>query len=149
MNMAPALLPFERALSGKRILVTGNTGFTGGWVCAWLELIGADITGFALSPETTPSLFDALDLESKMRTVVGDICDYDDLLAAVATHEPELILHLAAQPLVRRSYREPVRTFAVNALGTAHVLEAARSIKSVRAVVCVTTDKVYRNNEWP
>jgi CDP-glucose 4,6-dehydratase len=142
------MLNFEKALAGKRILVTGSTGFTGGWACLWLKTIGAEVAGFSLAPETMPALFDALGLEGEFATTIGDICDYDAVLAAVTAFQPELILHLAAQPLVRRSYREPVSTFAVNAQGTAHVLEAARHVKSVRGVVCITTDKVYKNNEW-
>ena len=146
--MSNNLLPFETALSGRKVLVTGHTGFTGGWACLWLESIGAEVVGFSLPPETTPSLFGELGIASTVPTTFGDICDYSQLLKVVEDSQPELILHLAAQPLVRRSYREPVRTFAVNALGTAHVLEAARAGKSVRAVLCVTTDKVYKNNEW-
>lgn len=142
------LFNFEKSLAGKRIFVTGSTGFTGGWACLWLKSIGAELGGFSLAPETTPALFDALGLESEFATTIGDICNYDAVYEAVRTFQPELILHLAAQPLVRRSYREPIATFAVNAQGTAHVLEAARHVKSVRGVVCVTTDKVYQNNEW-
>ena len=143
------LLPFESALSGRKILVTGHTGFTGGWACLWLEAIGAKVMGFSLPPETSPSLFDEIGLVKNIPTIFGDICDYNQLLNAVEDFQPELILHLAAQPLVRRSYREPLYTFAVNAQGTAHILEAARNVKSVRAVLCITTDKVYKNNEWP
>jgi CDP-glucose 4,6-dehydratase len=143
------LLPFEAALAGRKILITGHTGFTGGWACIWLEAIGAKILGFSLASETTPSLFSDLNLAQNTASVFGDICDYELFLKTVEDFQPELILHLAAQPLVRKSYREPVRTFAVNALGTAHVLEAARHVKSVRAVLCITTDKVYKNNEWP
>jgi CDP-glucose 4,6-dehydratase len=142
------LLNFEKALVGKRVLVTGSTGFTGGWACLWLKTIGANVAGFSLAPETSPALFDVLVLEDEFPTTIGDICNYDAVLDAVESFQPELILHLAAQPLVRRSYREPVSTFAVNAQGTAHVLEAARHVKSVRGVVCITTDKVYKNNEW-
>jgi CDP-glucose 4,6-dehydratase len=142
------LLPFEAALSGKKILITGNTGFTGGWACLWLESIGAKIAGFSLHPETEPALFQALNISNSVTTEFGDICDYPHLLKTVEAFQPELILHLAAQPLVRRSYREPVRTFEVNAQGTVHVLEAARMVKSVRGVLCITTDKVYKNNEW-
>lgn len=142
-------LHFEKPLAGKRILVTGSTGFTGGWACLWLKRIGAELAGFSLAPETTPAFFDALGLGDEFVTTIGDICDYDAVLTAISDFQPELILHLAAQPLVRRSYREPLSTFAVNAQGTAHVLEAARQVKSVRGVVCITTDKVYKNNEWP
>lgn len=141
-------LKFEDSLSGKKILVTGHTGFTGGWACLWLKSIGAEVAGFSLAPETTPSLFEEVGLEQDVTSTLGDICDFDTLLQAVETFQPELILHLAAQPLVRKSYREPVQTFMVNAQGTAHVLEAARMVKSVRGVLCVTTDKVYKNNEW-
>lgn len=144
-----SLLPFETALVGRRILVTGHTGFTGGWACVWLESLGAHVSGYSLPPETTPSLYDELGLESRIPSVFGDICDYEQLYVAVQKFRPELILHLAAQPLVRRSYRQPLQTFATNAQGTAHVLEAARSTETVRAVLCVTTDKVYSNKEWP
>jgi len=141
-------LPFEAALSGKKIFVTGTTGFTGGWAGLWLKAIGAQVQGYSLAPETTPSMFSAVGLEREFDTVIGDICDADKLHGAIAAFEPDLILHLAAQPLVRRSYREPLSTFNVNAQGTANLLEAARHIKSVRGVVCITTDKVYKNNEW-
>jgi CDP-glucose 4,6-dehydratase len=141
-------LKFEDRLVGKRILVTGHTGFTGGWACLWLKSIGADVAGYSLPPETTPSLFTELNIEREIESTLGDICDFDTLLKTVQAFQPELILHLAAQPLVRKSYREPVQTFLVNAQGTAHVLEAARLVKSVRGVLCITTDKVYKNNEW-
>ncbi|WKJ92016.1 CDP-glucose 4,6-dehydratase [Methylomonas montana] len=142
------LLPFEAVLSGRKILITGHTGFTGGWACHWLGSIGANLTGFSLPPETIPCLFDDLTIATHVQTVYGDICDYSLLLKTVEDFRPELILHLAAQPLVRRSYREPLRTFEVNALGTANVLEAARTVEGVRGVLCITTDKVYKNNEW-
>ncbi|WP_439868712.1 CDP-glucose 4,6-dehydratase [Pseudomonas syringae] len=141
-------LKFEDSLAGKKVLVTGHTGFTGGWACLWLKSIGAHVAGYSLAPETKPSLFEEIGLEDDVTSVLGDICDFDKLLQAVEAFQPDLILHLAAQPLVRRSYREPVQTFMVNAQGTAHVLEAARLVKSVRGVLCVTTDKVYKNNEW-
>lgn len=141
-------LNFEDSLAGKKILVTGHTGFTGGWVCLWLKSIGADVAGYSLAPETSPAFFEQIGLENDVTSALGDICDFDALLHAVETFQPDLILHLAAQPLVRRSYREPVQTFMVNAQGTAHALEAARLVKSVRGVLCVTTDKVYKNNEW-
>lgn len=141
-------LGFEGNLTGKKILVTGHTGFTGGWACLWLNSIGANVLGYSLPPETTPSLFEATHLSEDIQSTFGDICDYDGLHATISSFQPDLILHLAAQPLVRRSYREPVRTFLVNAQGTAHVLEAARAVKSVKGVLCITTDKVYKNNEW-
>jgi len=146
---ASKLLAFEKHLAGKHILVTGHTGFTGSWVCKWLHAIGAEVTGLALEPETDPSLFGALGLGQDLRSEIGDIRDYDRVHEVFAASRPEAVIHLAAQPLVRRSYREVVPTFATNVMGTAHVLEAARLTRSVRAVVCITTDKVYQNQEWP
>ncbi|MDM0081989.1 CDP-glucose 4,6-dehydratase [Variovorax sp. J31P179] len=140
---------FEEVLRGRRVFVTGHSGFTGGWACLWLNEIGATVAGYSLAPDTTPSLFEALGIGQIVESTFDDVCDYEAVLGAMQRFEPELVLHLAAQPLVRRSYREPVWTFQVNAQGTAHVLEAARNVASVRGVVCVTTDKVYRNNEWP
>lgn len=147
---APLIPPaaFERSLVGRKILVTGHTGFTGSWACLWLQAIGCDIHGLALAPETQPSLFEETRLAADVPGIEGDIADPAVVLQAVAAFEPELILHLAAQPLVRRAYREPARTFMVNAQGTAHVLDAARQVTSVKGVLCITTDKVYRNNEW-
>jgi CDP-glucose 4,6-dehydratase len=142
-------ITFEKALAGKKILVTGHTGFTGSWTCLWLRAIGADIAGYSLPAETSPSLFNVAGLDTEIYTTFGDIVDYGQLLGAMSSFKPDLVLHLAAQPLVRRSYREPMRTFMVNAQGTVHVLEAARSVKSVKGVLCITTDKVYKNNEWP
>jgi CDP-glucose 4,6-dehydratase len=142
------LLPFEQILQSKRILVTGHTGFTGSWACRWLQAIGCEIAGLALPPDTTPALFDAAGLASSVPTTFGDISDPDIVGEAIERFCPELILHLAAQPLVRRAYREPARTFMVNAQGTAHVLDAARRHGRVQGILCVTTDKVYKNNEW-
>lgn len=141
-------LAFEASLRGKKVLVTGHTGFTGSWACLWLRSIGCEVSGLALPPETSPAMFDAVGLASEIPAVIADIADPQIVLEAVGRFAPELILHLAAQPLVRRSYADPARTFMVNAQGTAHVLEAARHCKSVKGVVCITTDKVYRNNEW-
>lgn len=140
---------FEKALAGKKIFVTGHTGFTGGWACLWLQSIGAEVSGYALQPNTKPSFYESLGLKRVIRSQFGDICNYDQLYEAVESFQPALILHLAAQPLVRKSYREPVETFLTNVQGTTHVLEVARNIKSVRGVLCITTDKVYKNNEWP
>lgn len=134
----------------RRVLVTGHTGFKGGWLTAWLQAMGAEVVGFSLpsapgdAPITTWAGVDGaalIDLE-------GDINDYESLLAVVQRHRPEIILHLAAQSLVRRSYREPLWSFSTNVMGTAHVLEAARHVDSVRAVVAVTSDKCYENREW-
>ena len=147
--MILTLHDFEQSLSGKRVFVTGHTGFTGGWACLWLKSIGASVYGFALQPDTMPNLFESLGLNQEMQSEFGDICDYENLLHSIEEFQPDLILHLAAQPLVRKSYCEPLRTFLVNAQGTANVLEAARSVKSVKGVLCITTDKVYKNNEWP
>jgi CDP-glucose 4,6-dehydratase len=141
-------LDFESVLSGKRILVTGHTGFTGSWASLWLKLLGAEVAGFSLRPDTTPSLYVEAGVADDVPGIEGDICDPKAVQQCFDHFQPELVLHLAAQPLVRRSYREPVWTFATNAIGTAHVLEAARSTPSCRSVVCVTTDKVYKNNEW-
>lgn len=141
-------LPFEAALTGRRIFITGHTGFTGAWATLWLDCIGAHIHGFSLQPETNPALHNEISAGSQIQCTNGNICNYELLFDAVNKFQPEIILHLAAQPLVRRSYREPLRTFAENVMGTAHVLEAARTIESVRAVLCITTDKVYKNNEW-
>lgn len=145
------MLPFhfEKILSGKTIFVTGHTGFTGSWACLWLLLLGARVKGFALPPATDPSLFTATKLNEKVDTVYGDVRDFSSLERALRQAKPDYVLHLAAQPLVGRSYREPRETFDINVMGTANLLESVRRIDTVSAVVCVTTDKVYKNNEWP
>lgn len=141
-------LPFERRLAGRRVLLTGHTGFTGGWLARWLTTIGAEVHGLALAPEGTPNLCDAAGIAGLVRHRLGDIRDAATVDRAVAEARPEIVFHLAAQPLVRRSYRQPVETFAVNVMGTAHVLDAARR-HGAKAAVVVTTDKVYRNRERP
>ncbi|TCV95749.1 CDP-glucose 4,6-dehydratase [Luteibacter rhizovicinus] len=146
---ATEFLAFEAALRGKRVFVTGHTGFTGSWACSWLAQIGVDICGFSLAPETSPSLWEELALQGSMQSIIGDICNREALNTAVLAFAPQVILHLAAQPLVRRSYREPFETFNTNVMGTLNVLEAARSVPGLEAIVCVTTDKVYENKEWP
>jgi CDP-glucose 4,6-dehydratase len=130
---------------GKTVFVTGHTGFKGAWLCEWLLRLGANVVGYALPPDQTPSLYDLLGLEGRMRSVLADVRDAERLERTVADCRPEVVLHLAAQPLVRRSYREPVATFATNVMGTAHLLEAARKTDSVRSVVIVTSDKCYEN----
>ncbi|MDE1146815.1 MAG: CDP-glucose 4,6-dehydratase [Azospirillaceae bacterium] len=139
---------FEQTLLGKKIFITGHSGFTGTWASLWLNSIGIQVGGFSLPPETTPALFVETGAAADVESRFGDICDFSALEKAIHDYQPDLVLHLAAQPLVRRSYQEPMQTFMVNAQGTAHVLEAARSVKSVRGVLCVTTDKVYQNKEW-
>ncbi len=133
---------------GRRVLVTGHTGFKGSWLCHWLLAEGAEVTGYALAPNTQPSLFNLLDLAGRLQHGEADVRDASALAAAVAKAEPEVVFHLAAQPLVRRSYREPRETWETNVLGTVNVLEAVRSCPAVRACVVVTSDKCYENREW-
>jgi len=138
----------RRAWAGRRVLVTGHTGFKGSWLSLWLRAMGAEVTGFALPPPTEPSLFAAAGIGSLLHHVEGDIRDAQALADAVADVRPEVIFHLAAQPLVRLSYAQPVETYATNVMGTVHLLEAARQVPGVAAVVCVTSDKCYENREW-
>lgn len=130
---------------GRRVFLTGHTGFKGGWLAAWLIEMGAEVLGYALPPDTKPSFFELCGLKRRIRSVLGDIRDTSRLARAMRSFRPETIFHLAAQPLVRRSYRKPLETFAVNVLGTLHVLEAARQVPRARAVVVVTSDKCYEN----
>ncbi len=132
---------------GKRVLLTGHTGFKGAWLALWLQRLGADVTGIALTPNTTPSLFELARVAGCINSHFCDIRDAVSLAALIRSARPELVFHLAAQPLVRASYREPLATFSTNIMGTAHMLEALRGLDGVRVAVMVTTDKVYRNNE--
>lgn len=131
----------------KKVLITGYTGFKGTWLALWLHTLGADITGYALEPETEPSVFDAVKLESNINSNFGNILDSAKLEKVFSDFKPEIVFHLAAQPLVRRSYDEPVLTYQTNVVGTLNVLEAARKCGSVKAFVNVTTDKCYENKE--
>lgn len=133
---------------GKRVLITGHTGFKGSWLSLWLQHMEARVAGYALSPPTTPSLFEDARVSQGMVSITGDVRDLPALSAAVAEHRPEIVFHMAAQPLVRRSYEQPVETYATNVLGTVHLLEAVRRFGGVRAVVNVTSDKCYENREW-
>ena len=133
---------------GKRVLLTGHTGFKGSWLSLWLQSMGVELHGLALAPPTTPSLFEVGRVGSGMASAVGDIRDYETVRACMAAVHPEIIIHMAAQPLVRLSYADPVGTYATNVMGTVHVLEAARSVGGVKAIVNVTTDKCYENREW-
>ncbi|MGA1304608.1 MAG: GDP-mannose 4,6-dehydratase [Cyanobium sp.] len=134
---------------GRRVLLTGRTGFKGSWLLLWLQELGAVITGLALPPDTNPSLFTQLGLEPGLKHREGDICGAAILFDLVAITQPEVVLHLAAQPLVRRSYEDPLGTWATNVQGFLHLLEALKLLQHACAVVMVTTDKVYENREWP
>lgn len=134
--------------AGRRVFVTGHTGFKGGWLSLWLQDLGAEVTGYALSPPTKPSLFETARIGEGMRSLIADVRDLGSLVAAVTEAQPEVVFHLAAQPLVRKSYRKPVETYATNVMGTVHLLEAVRQTPSVRAVINVTSDKCYENREW-
>ena len=132
---------------GRRVFLTGHTGFKGSWLSLWLAAKGAQVRGYALDPATEPNLFTVASVADVLDDDRGDIRDYQKLEASLADFEPEVVFHLAAQPLVRRSYADPLGTYATNVMGTAHVLEAVRNCPSIRAVVCVTTDKCYENHE--
>jgi CDP-glucose 4,6-dehydratase len=139
---------FGAAYTGKRVLVTGHTGFKGAWLCEWLLSLGADVTGLSLPPPSEPSLFAQLGLARRLRHVVGDIQEPEVLRQTVAEAKPDFVFHLAAQALVRESYRRPRETFNVNAMGTLHLLEALRDVSQPCAAVFITTDKCYENREW-
>jgi CDP-glucose 4,6-dehydratase len=132
---------------GRKVLLTGHTGFKGSWMASWLKMLGARLAGYSLLAEPG-SLFEEARVASGMTSIAGDIRDYSTLAAACAQHEPEVIFHFAAQPFVRRAYRSPAETYATNVMGTVHVLEAARHTPSVRVIVVITTDKCYDNREW-
>lgn len=134
--------------SGRRVLLTGHTGFKGGWLSLWLHMLGAEVHGYALPAATEPALWKVARIESLVPGQLADIRDGRRLADAVRQFRPEIVLHLAAQPLVRASYREPVDTYAVNVMGTANLLEAVRGCDAVRAVLVVTSDKCYENREW-
>jgi CDP-glucose 4,6-dehydratase len=135
-------------LRGRRVFLTGHTGFKGAWLSLWLEALGASVRGYALAPPTQPNLFDTVNAADGMDSVIGDIRDLAKLREAMTGFDPEVIIHMAAQPLVRESYQNPVDTYSTNVMGTVHVLECARACPSLRAVVNVTTDKCYENREW-
>jgi len=133
---------------GRRVFLTGHTGFKGSWLALWLSSLGAKIRGYALDPSTEPNMFTLACVGSVIEDVRGDVRDYAELQASITDFAPEVVFHLAAQPIVRRSYADPLGTYGTNVMGTVHVLEAIRQTPSVRAVVCVTTDKCYQNQEW-
>lgn len=133
---------------GKRVFLTGHTGFKGGWLSIWLQQLGAEVTGYALQPPTQPSLFEVASVARGMRSIIGDVRDADSVKRAMAEARPEIVIHLAAQPLVRYSYANPVETYATNVMGLVYLLEAVRATPGVRSVVNVTSDKCYENKEW-
>ncbi|WP_198962727.1 CDP-glucose 4,6-dehydratase [Mangrovitalea sediminis] len=133
---------------GKKVFLTGHTGFKGSWLSLWLQSMGAEVKGFALKPPTTPALFEQARVADSMESEIGDIRDLGSISASMIAFNPDILIHMAAQPLVRFSYRAPVETYATNVMGTVHVLEAARQCSHLKAIVNVTTDKCYENREW-
>lgn len=132
----------------KRVLVTGHTGFKGSWLTLWLDSLGAEVFGFAQEPPTKPSLYELSGISELATSTIGDIRNYEEVLKVVELSNPEIVIHMAAQPIVRTSYDEPLETYATNVMGTAHLLNALRNRSDVRAIVNITSDKCYRNNEW-
>ena len=143
-----SMAPDREFWRGKRVLLTGHTGFKGSWLSLWLQSLGAELAGFALDPPTQPSLFEVASVEHGMSSTIGDIRDIEAIVRAVRDFQPQIVIHMAAQPLVRLSYVEPVATYATNVMGTVHLLEAVRRAGTARCVVNVTTDKCYENREW-
>lgn len=133
---------------GKRVFLTGHNGFKGSWMCKVLKMMGAEVCGFSLEPNTVPSLFEVANLADNMVNIIGDIRNLEKLKKAVYDFQPEILIHMAAQPIVRESYKNPVYTYETNVIGTVNVLEAVRECKSIKSFLNVTTDKVYKNNEW-
>lgn len=134
---------------GKRVFLTGHTGFKGSWLCHILAGAGAVVTGYSLEPPSTPNLFSICGVEPRMRSIIGDIRDMETLLDVFQNARPEIVIHMAAQPIVRESYKNPVYTYETNVMGTVNILEATRLVGGVKSFLNVTTDKVYQNNEWP
>jgi len=133
----------------KKVFLTGHTGFKGSWLSLWLTSMGAEVTGYALAPNTQPNLYDVLDIGRTINSsLIGDIRDLELLQKSMHDSEPDIVIHMAAQPLVRYSYANPVETYSTNVMGTVHILEAARFSPTIRATVIVTTDKCYENKEW-
>lgn len=134
--------------NGKTVLVTGHTGFKGSWMCKVLAMHGANVVGYSLKPPTKPSLFEAASIESEIVSIIGDIRDLKKMNETMQKYRPEIVIHMAAQPIVRESYADPVYTYETNVMGTVNICEAVRLCDSVKSFVNVTTDKVYKNNEW-
>lgn len=134
--------------AGKKVFITGHTGFKGSWLTTWLKMLGATVTGYSLPPQTNPSMFELANVAEGITSIQGNILDTQHLLQTIQDQQPEIIFHLAAQPLVHYSYQNPIETYTVNVIGTANLLETIRSVKSVKAVTVVTSDKCYENQEW-
>jgi len=134
--------------NGKKVLITGHTGFKGSWMSLWLKINGANVTGYALPPPTTPSFFEIGNIHKDMISITGDVRDLQHFQAVVAKYRPEIIIHMAAQPIVRYSYSNPIETFSTNIMGTVNVLETVRQTDSVKVVLIITSDKCYDNKEW-
>jgi len=132
----------------KKVLITGHTGFKGSWLSLWLQSLGANVLGYALPPPTQPSLFEIAHVADGMTSIIGDVRDLEQLMAVISERRPEIIIHMAAQPLVSYSYENPIETYSTNIIGTVNVLEAVRQSESARVVVCITSDKCYENREW-
>jgi len=142
------MIPGGKFWNNRKVFVTGHTGFKGSWLCLLLKHLGAEVYGYALDPPTNPSLFVEARIHELVSSTISDIRDYDKLLAALQEAQPEIVIHMAAQPLVRESYKFPVETYSTNVMGTVHILEACRHTGSVKSIVNVTTDKCYENREW-
>jgi len=139
---------FNGFYKNRKVLITGHTGFKGSWLCLLLYKLGADVYGYALEPPTKPSLFVEAKIGDFITSTIGDVRDYDSLLKTILRVQPEIIIHLAAQPLVRESYKNPRETYQINVMGIVNLLDAARQVSSVKAILNVTTDKCYENKEW-
>lgn len=139
---------FAQQYTGQKVFITGHTGFKGAWLCAWLLNLGAEVCGYSCNIPSSPSGFEALGLKTRIKHIIGDVRDRQNLQQAMESFQPDIVFHMAAQALVRPSYDEPVTTFETNAMGTLNLLESVRHVQGIKAVICITSDKCYRNDEW-
>ena len=140
---------FKGAYKGKKVFITGHTGFKGSWLSLFLKELGAEVMGYSLEPNTEPSLYNICNIKEEVKSIIGDIRDLDHLSEVIDEFKPDIIFHLAAQPLVRLSYKEPKSTYETNVIGTLNLYEAARKCSTIKSIVTITTDKCYENKEWP